>query len=75
MNDSDILIDPDGMSVSQVAKAMGISERRVQQIERAALAKLRKDFKAKGIKAEDLMDVRRIVSEVQKTGYRIRRIV
>jgi DNA-directed RNA polymerase specialized sigma24 family protein len=44
----------DGLSQTEIAKRLGISHTRVQQIERRALEKLRRALERRGIEREDL---------------------
>lgn len=64
----------EGMSVSDVAKVMGLSEAEVRSIERSAMQKIRLKFKQLGLLPEHLIDVEK-PNEVPKAGYRVRRFV
>ena len=59
-----------GMTLEEIADALGMTRERVRQIERQAFVKIKKALRAKGIHKYSDISVEQVISEVIRSGSR-----
>jgi DNA-directed RNA polymerase sigma subunit (sigma70/sigma32) len=59
-----------GMTLEEIADALGMTRERVRQIERKALLKIRKELRNRGINNYSDLSVEQLVSDVIRSGSR-----